>query len=72
MEQLNEDKRTQPKDETDGPTAPPLLPMPSLATSPRSLHTSLEGGLQDIDLLGICMLSPGNRTVDKGTGKFNI
>ena len=40
----------------------------SLATSPRGLHISLEGGLNDLDLMAICNASPIDKCVDKITG----
>ncbi|XP_076041432.1 maternal embryonic leucine zipper kinase-like isoform X2 [Oratosquilla oratoria] len=40
----------------------------SLGNSPRGLHTSLEGGLDDIDLLSICKSSPIDSIVEKVVG----
>lgn len=42
--------------------------IPTLASSPRGLHTSLEGGLDDIDLLSICKASPIDQIVDEVGG----
>ena len=41
----------------------------NLRNSPRGLHTSLEGGLNDVDLLAICKVTPVDRIVEKVTGK---
>nr|XP_027226981.1 maternal embryonic leucine zipper kinase-like [Penaeus vannamei] len=59
MEQLNKEKPV------DVPCGMPN----SLGNSPRGLHTSLEGGLDDIDLLSICKVTPIDQLVDKVVGK---
>ncbi|XP_037805207.1 maternal embryonic leucine zipper kinase-like [Penaeus monodon] len=59
MEQLNKEKPV------DVPCGMPN----SLSNSPRGLHTSLEGGLDDIDLLSICKVTPIDQLVDKVVGK---
>ncbi|XP_050724800.1 maternal embryonic leucine zipper kinase-like [Eriocheir sinensis] len=41
----------------------------ALGNSPRGLHTSLEGGLNDVDLLAICKATPIDQIVEKVTGK---
>lgn len=42
----------------------------SLRNSPRGLHTSLEGGLNDVDLLSICKVTPVDQIVEKVVGKI--
>ncbi|KAK8380675.1 hypothetical protein O3P69_007948 [Scylla paramamosain] len=41
----------------------------NLRNSPRGLHTSLEGGLNDVDLLSICKVTPVEQIVEKVVGK---
>ena len=41
----------------------------TLRNSPRGLHTSLEGGLNDVDLLSICKVTPVDQIVEKVVGK---
>lgn len=61
MEQLNKEKPV------DVPCGMPN----SLSNSPRGLHTSLEGGLDDIDLLSICKVTPIDQLVDKVVGMYS-
>ncbi|XP_071529014.1 maternal embryonic leucine zipper kinase-like [Panulirus ornatus] len=42
-----------------------------LKSSPRGLHTSLEGGLNDVDLLSICKATPVDQIVDKVVGRVS-
>lgn len=63
MEQLNKEKPQETSDNTGGITA--------LGNSPRGLHTSLEGGLNDVDLLSICKVTPVNQFVDKSVGQYS-
>ncbi|XP_042241673.1 maternal embryonic leucine zipper kinase-like isoform X2 [Homarus americanus] len=63
IEQLNQEKHNS-SNHTDSTYN-------SLANSPRGLHTSLEGGLNDIDLLSICKATPTDHIVNKVVGRIS-
>lgn len=63
MQQLNQEKQPDSSNHTHQVSN-------SLKSSPRGLHTSLEGGLDDVDLLSICKATPIDQIVDKVVGKL--
>lgn len=65
IDQMNQEK--QHDTSTSARAAPNTL-----SNSPRGLHTSLEGGLNDVDLLAICKVTPVDQIVEKVMGTTSL